>query len=1237
MMEKELQIEAIGVAESERPEQPAKLPKAFAHLHLHSEYSLLDGSGRISEIIGRIKELGMKSVALTDHGVMHGVIDFYKTAKAEGIHPVIGCETYVAPRSYLKKEGKPDAANYHLVLLAENQQGYQNLMRLVSFGYMDGFYYRPRIDLELLEKHHEGLIGLSACLGGHISQLILQGDIAAAENMALEYQRILGKGNYFLEIQNHGYEEQKQVNQALLAIARKYGIPMVATNDSHYIYKDDAAAHDVLLCIQTGKKLADEDRMRYTGGQFYIKSAEEMYANFDLSIPEFRSALENTEMIAERCQVELEFGKLKLPRFAVPPAYTASGYLRELCERGLQERYAQDKEKHRERLEYELSVIEDMGYADYFLIVSDFIRFARENGIMVGPGRGSAAGSIVAYVLKITNIDPIRYQLIFERFLNPERISMPDIDIDFCYERRQEVIDYVIEKYGTLQVSQIITFGTMAARAVIRDVGRVMDIPYAEVDKVAKMVPMELKMTIDKALNMNQELRELYTSDMTIRRLIDTSKRLEGLPRHASTHAAGVVICDRPVYEYVPLYANDGVLTTQFPMGTLEELGLLKMDFLGLRTLTVIRDALKEIEKNGISIDIDGIDFEDKKVFDLISSAKTDGVFQLESAGMKNFMRELKPQNLEDIIAGISLFRPGPMSSIPTYVKARHHAQAARYITPELEPILQPTYGCIVYQEQVMQIVRELAGYTYGRSDLVRRAMSKKKDDVMTRERQNFIYGNSEEGIAGCLARGISEQAANQIYDDMADFAKYAFNKSHAAAYAVVAYQTAYLKAYYPVEFMAALITSVSVNPSKAIDYILCLKDLGIELLPPSINQGYARFTAKDGKIVFGLAAIKNVGKAMIESMEAERAARGPFRSLTDYCMRMEGKDVNKRALENLIKAGAFDCFGGKRRQYLEIYANVLKSVQNEKKEKISGQIGMFELAAEEVAGFVDILPEMDEFSNSELLAMEKEVIGLYVSGHPLMDDRELWEKAATLSARSFHAEEVEEGEEAVLAIEGKTEVVGGLLNHLSKTVTRNNETMAFLELEDFFGTMEIVVFPRDYAKYQGLLEKESKLFVRGRVSYQGDKEIKLIASQIWSFDEEREEPQRWESRTRNTAAKGKSGLEMASRQAVSEEAQSRREKDRVLAELGKETRSEIGGIASGALKLWLAFETEAEYQEKLEEIGALVKEYSGDTPVILYIRENGKKRRARTGAELSDVLLVQLYSICGMGNVKVQ
>lgn len=1179
----------------EHTEKTLQMP--FAHLHLHSEYSLLDGSGRIEEIIHRVKELGMKSVALTDHGVMHGVIDFYKKAKEEGIHPVLGCETYVAPRSRLKKEGKQDAANYHLVLLAENQTGYQNLMKLVSYGYMEGFYYRPRIDLELLEKYHEGLIGLSACLGGHISQLILQDDREAAENMALEYQRIFGKGNYFLEIQNHGYKEQERVNQELLQIARKYDIPMVATNDAHYIYREDAGPHDVLLCIQTGKKLADEDRMRYVGGQFYIKSAEEMYANFDIHIPEFRQALENTEKIAARCQVEIEFGKLKLPKFDVPTGQSSFEYLKELCEKGLEERYGEKKEEHRERLNYELNVIGNMGYADYFLIVSDFIAYARKNQIMVGPGRGSAAGSLVAYVLGITNIDPISYQLIFERFLNPERISMPDIDIDFCYERRQEVIDYVIEKYGAMQVSQIITFGTMAARAAIRDVGRVMDIPYAEVDKVAKMIPAELKMTIDLALSVNQELRQLYENDPKIKKLIDTSKRLEGLPRHASTHAAGVVICDRPVYEYVPLYANEGVLNTQFPMGTLEELGLLKMDFLGLRTLTVIQDTIREIEKNGHILDLEKIDLKDKKVFDFIASGKTEGIFQLESAGMKNFMMELHPQNMEDIIAGISLFRPGPMSSIPTYVKARHHTQSVNYITPELEQILQPTYGCIVYQEQVMQIVRDLAGYTYGRSDLVRRAMSKKKDDVMEKERQNFIYGNAEEGIEGCVSKGISEVAANKIFDDMADFAKYAFNKSHAAAYALIAYQTAYLKTYYPVEFMAALITSVSTNTNKTIDYILSLKDLGIEFLPPDINQGNAEFTTENGKIIFGLAAIKNVGKAMIENVEAERKAGGKFRSLTDFCMRMESKDLNKRALENLIKAGAFDSLGGKRRQYLEAYPNILKSVQMDKKEKITGQIGFFEMDVEEEVAYFDELPNLDEFSTPELLAMEKEAIGIYVSGHPLMDDRALWDKVISISSRSFQQEGEEET--APKPVDGKVEIIGGMIVHLKKTFTKNNDAMAFVEIEDFFGTMEVLVFPKDYAKYEKLLDSESKIFVKGRISIQEEKETKLIASQIWSFEEQK-------SRAKTMPKKV------------------------LVPEKTEHTETMPDEV------LWLAFDTVEEYQERIQELGEIVSGNQGETPVLLYVKESNKKMKANSKVALSDLLMMQLYSLCGMQNVKL-
>lgn len=1178
---------------------------AFAHLHLHSEYSLLDGSGKIEEIISRVKDLGMDSVALTDHGVMHGVVNFYQAAKKAGIHPILGCELYVAPRSRLKKEGKQDAANYHLILLAENMVGYQNLMKLVSFGYMDGFYYRPRIDLDLLAQYHQGLIGLSACLGGHIAQLILQEDLAGAEQTALKYQQILGQDNYYLELQNHGYEDQKKVNEALIDLGRKHHIPLVATNDCHYIYQEDAGPHDVLLCIQTGKKLADQDRMRYLGGQFYIKSAAEMYANFDAGRPEYRQALANTEKIARRCQVDLEFGKLKLPHFDVPQSYTATSYLRSLCEQGLEDRYGVDKEKNRDRLEYELSVIETMGYADYFLIVADFIAYARKKGIMVGPGRGSAAGSLVAYVLKITNIDPIRYQLIFERFLNPERISMPDIDIDFCYERRQEVIDYVIEKYGALQVAQIITFGTMAARAVIRDVGRVMDIPYGEVDRVAKMVPMEVKMTIDRALSMNPDLKDRYDTDLTIRRLIDVSKRLEGLPRHASTHAAGVVICDRPIYDYVPLYASDGVLTTQFPMGTLEELGLLKMDFLGLRTLTVIQDTIKGLEKRGQDVDIETINMEDDRVFDLIAAGKTDGIFQLESAGMKSFMRDLKPQNIEDIIAGISLYRPGPMSSIPTYVNARHDGRAVKYLTPELEPILQATYGCIIYQEQVMQTVRDLAGYTYGRSDLVRRAMSKKKDDLMAKERQNFVYGNPDEGIKGCVPNGISEQAAHKIYDDMADFAKYAFNKSHAAAYAIIAYQTAYLKTYYPVDFMAALITSVISNQAKTIDYILSLKDLGIDLLPPNINHGHARFTAQGDKVIFGLTAIKNVGRAMIEAMEVERAQGGPFRSLTDYCMRMESKDLNKRALENLIKAGAFDCLGGNRRQYLEAYPGILKSVQAQKKEKISGQIGIFEADPKEEASYIDNLPDLDDFTGADRLAMEKEVVGLYVSGHPLMEDKDLWESTISLAAKAFQKKEDPEADELSPLVEGRIEVVGGLVGQVSKTYTKNNQVMAFVNLEDFFGSIEIIVFPKDYTKFQDLLAGQAKIFVKGRISSQGDRESKLIAMDMWTFADQKQRLK--EPATRLPA----------------------------LGQVKNQAPSPARDRLSQA-KLWLAFESEGEFQAKIGELALLVQEYLGDTPVLLYVKDSGRKMKAKAGVGLSDQLLVQLYSLLGMDGVKV-
>jgi len=856
---------------------------AFTHLHVHTEYSLLDGSNKIKEYVKRVKELGMDSAAITDHGVMYGVIDFYRAAREAGIKPILGCEVYVAPNSRFDKEltGGEDRY-YHLVLLAENNTGYANLMKIVSRGFTEGYYYKPRVDMEVLEKYHEGIIALSACLAGEVQRYIVKGLVDEARKSARKYEAVFGKGNYFLEMQDHGIPEQRMVNTELMKMSKELDIPLVVTNDVHYTYEDDVESHDILLCLQTGKKLADEDRMRYEGGQYYVKSEEEMKGLF----PYAWEAVENTQRIADRCNVEIEFGVTKLPKYDVPEGFDSWSYLNKLCMDGLVERYGDVNalagstgQTLKERLDYELDVIRTMGYVDYFLIVWDFINYAKENGIPVGPGRGSAAGSIVAYCLKITNIDPIRYNLLFERFLNPERVSMPDIDVDFCFERRQEVIDYVGRKYGADKVVQIVTFGTMAAKGVIRDVGRVMDLPYAYVDSIAKMVPNELNITLERALELNPEFRNLYKTDEQVHYLIDMCKRLEGMPRHTGMHAAGVVICQKSADEFVPLSrGSDGSITTQFTMTTLEELGLLKMDFLGLRTLTVINDAVKLIEKDtGVKIDIDNIDYDDKKVLESIGTGKTDGIFQIESAGMKSFMKELKPQNLEDIIAGISLYRPGPMDFIPKYIAGKNNSDAITYSCPQLEPILSPTYGCIVYQEQVMQIVRDLGGYTLGRSDLVRRAMSKKKQSVMEKERANFVFGNEEEGVPGCASRGISEAVAGQIYEDMMDFAKYAFNKSHAACYAVVAYQTAYLKYYYPVEFMAALLTSVIDNPKKVSEYILVCRSMGIKILPPDINQGESGFSVSGDSIRYALTAIKSVGWPVIAGVVEERKARGPL------------------------------------------------------------------------------------------------------------------------------------------------------------------------------------------------------------------------------------------------------------------------------------------------------------------------------------------------------------------------
>ena len=1146
----------------------------FTHLHVHTEYSLLDGSNKINEYVARVKELGMDSAAITDHGVMFGCIDFYKAAKAAGIKPILGCEVYVAPGSRFDKEmGKEENRYYHLVLLAENQEGYQNLIKIVSLGFVDGFYYKPRVDKEILEKYHEGIIALSACLAGEVARTVTRGFYEEAKAAALSYEKIFGKGNFFLELQDHGIPEQKHVNQQLLRMSRETGIQLVVTNDVHYTYDTDAEAHDILLCVQTGKRLQDEDRMRYEGGQYYVKSPEEMQELFPY-IPE---ALENTHKIAERCKVEIEFGVTKLPKFDVPKGYTAWKYLNRLCFEGLQERYPECTEDLKERLNYELGVIKNMGYVDYFLIVWDFIRYARDHDIMVGPGRGSAAGSLVAYTLGITKLDPIRYNLLFERFLNPERVSMPDIDVDFCFERRQEVIDYVVEKYGKDRVVQIVTFGTMAARGVIRDVGRVMDLPYAQCDSIAKMIPQELNITIDKALKINPELSKLYNTDETVKKLINMSRRLEGLPRHTSMHAAGVVISQKPVMEYVPLSrASDGSLVTQFTMTTLEELGLLKMDFLGLRTLTVIQNAARLVERDkGIVLDMDHIDYEDQKVYAMLGAGKTEGVFQLESGGMTNFMKELKPGSLEDIIAGLSLYRPGPMDFIPQYIRGKNNPENITYDCPQLEPILKATYGCIVYQEQVMQIVRSLGGYTLGRSDLVRRAMSKKKASVMEKERRNFVYGNEEEGVAGCVNRGIREKTANKIYDDMIDFAKYAFNKSHAAAYAVVSYQTAFLKCYYPVEFMAALMTSVIENPSKVSEYILSSRRMGISILPPDVNQGESSFSVDGGAIRYGLSAIKSIGKPVIESLVEERTQRGKFRSLKDFIERMAGKDVNKRTIENLIKAGAFDGVPGNRRQKMMVYVQILDAVNQEKKNAMTGQMSLFDLvSAEEREAYEIRMPDVEEYTREAKLAFEKEVLGVYITGHPLEEYEERWRKNITAVTSDFVPDE-ETGVPKV--IDGAKVTVGGMIINKTIKYTKTNKVMAFLTLEDLVGTVEIVVFPRDYEKNSAMMNVDDKVFVRGRVNAEDDKASKLICETIDSFDDVPRE-------------------------------------------------------------LWVQFDTKEAFLAQENEFYELLKDSDGKDPVVVYIRSPKAIKRLGQGktVKADQTLIGKLYEKYGQANVKV-
>ncbi len=1148
---------------------------AFTHLHVHTEYSLLDGSSKIKELTARAKELGMDSMAITDHGVMYGVIDFYRAAREAGIKPILGCEVYVAPGSRFDREsGAGDDRYYHLILLAENNAGYKNLMKIVSKGFVDGFYYKPRVDLELLSTYHEGIIALSACLAGEVQKYLARGMYEEAKRSALRYYEIFGKDHFYLELQDHGIPEQKMVNQGLMRLSQDTGLELVATNDVHYTYAEDAKAHDILLCIQTGKKVADEDRLRYEGGQYYCKSEEEMRKLF----PYAKEAIDNTHKIAERCNVEIEFGVTKLPKYEVPEGFDSWTYLNHLCREGFKDRYPDDDGTLSRRLDYELGVIRTMGYVDYFLIVWDFINYARSQNIMVGPGRGSAAGSIVSYTLGITNIDPVRYNLLFERFLNPERVSMPDIDVDFCYERRQEVIDYVVRKYGKDQVVQIVTFGTLAAKGVVRDVGRVLDLPYAMCDSIAKMIPNDLGMTLDKALTANPDLKKLYNENEQVKYLIDMSKRLEGLPRHTSMHAAGVVIGSRSIDEFVPLSrAADGTITTQFTMTTIEELGLLKMDFLGLRTLTVIQNAVRLAEKDyGIKLDMDHIDYDDKKVLESIGTGRTEGVFQLESGGMKGFMKELKPENLEDIIAGISLYRPGPMDFIPRYLKGKNDKTSITYECPQLEPILSPTYGCIVYQEQVMQIVRDLAGYTMGRSDLVRRAMSKKKTAVMEKERQNFVYGNEAEGVKGCIANGIDEKTANHIYDEMIDFAKYAFNKSHAAAYAVVSYQTAYLKYYYPKEFMAALMSSVMDNVSKFSEYILtCRRMMGIAILPPDINEGESGFSVSGDGIRYGLSAIKSVGRPVVDAILEERKKNGIFSSMEDFINRMTNKEVNRRTIENFIKSGAMDSLPGTRRQKVAVAPVLLDNKARERKNAWEGQMSLFDLVSEEdKKEFQVSFPDVGEYSKEELLAFEKDILGVYISGHPLDDYEGLWRKNISATAADFIVDE--ETEEAAVK-DGMKVVVGGLVTGKVVKTTRSNQLMAFITLEDLMGSVEVIVFPKNYEADRDLLTEDSKIFIKGRVSL-GDEPVgKLVCEQVIPFS--------------------------------------------------KVPR-----------QLWLQFEDKETYQAKEGTILSILKESEGQDSVVIYLKKERAKKilPANWKVEASRELLEKLIGQLGENNVKV-
>jgi len=1076
--------------------------KEWISLHTHTAFSLLDGSCKIPDLVKRAKELGMKSLAITDHGTMYGCVEFYKACIQEGIKPVIGCEIYVAGRSMYAKSHENGNDTHHLVLLVKDEVGYKNLMKIVSEAFINGYYYKPRVDKEFLAKHSEGLIALSACLKGEVSAFLLRGMKSSAKEAAVKYRDIFKEG-FYLELQDHEINEQKLVNKGLLDLSLELDIPLVATNDVHYIYKEDSKAHDVLICIQTNRKVNDENRMRYVEGQFYLRSSEEMSEKFSFA----EDAISNTVKIAEQCNFDYKFGQSKLPEFDLPKDVDHFDFIKELCQKGLLKKYKTITKEITDRIDYELSVISKMGYVDYYLIVWDFIRFARENGIPTGPGRGSAAGSIVAYLLDITKVDPVKYSLIFERFLNPERISMPDVDSDFCYERREEVIDYVVHKYGKDNVSQIVTFGTMAARACLRDVGRAMDYEYGKVDKVAKMIPFMLNITIDKALELNPDLKAAYENEEDVKALIDVAKILEGLPRHTSTHAAGVVISKEPLVEYVPLQKNEEAIVAQFPMGTLEELGLLKMDFLGLRTLTVLKDTLDLIRKNrGIEISLDDVDFDDREVYKMISDGKTTGVFQLESGGMTSFMKELKPDSLEDIIAGISLFRPGPMSEIPRYIRGKKNKDDVFYETKELEPILSVTYGCMVYQEQVMQIVRDLAGYSMGRSDLVRRAMSKKKHKIMEQERKNFIYGIDDENgnieVMGCIRNGIKEEAANRLFDQMMDFASYAFPKAHAAAYAVVGYQTAYFMRYYPVEYIAAMLNSVFGDAKKVAEYIRFAKEKGITVLPPDINESFAKFTVDKEAIRFGLSAVKNVGSNLIKGIVEARESKGRFRDYGDFCTKISTNVVNKRAVESLIKAGAFDGFGVFRSRLMKVHDTVLESVNSSKKRNIEGQLNLFADIYKDSSSLMQIsYPNLEEYDKKTLYGYEKEVTGLYVTGHPLEDYVGSIESYCNINVSELLSyNEVELKDEIIKYYnvkDGDKVIIGGIITSVSLKYTRNDKQMAFITIEDLTGFVEVIVFPKIYQEEKLKIVEDNVIIVKGKISIKEEEEPKIICDSI--------------------------------------------------------------------------------------------------------------------------------------------